>query len=76
MFALIVDGFEPVWSTGARFLICEHCGDRIGVYEPTVVEAAGQVRQTSTAAEPELSNANGLLYHRGCHAERASRQSV
>lgn len=64
--------WSPHGAPGRVFLICQHCGDRIGVYEPTVVEVAGKVRETSAAAEPELSNANGVLYHRGCHADRAT----
>jgi hypothetical protein len=49
-----------------EFLICRHCGVRIGVYEPTIIEADGQVRETSRAAEPDLPS-TGTHYHRDCH---------
>lgn len=42
---------------------CDHCGERIGTYEPTVrVDASGE-RTTSLAAEPGLRR---CLYHLDC----------
>lgn len=54
----------------ARFelLRCEHCGDVIGVYEPLVVRAGDEVRETSCAAEPALPLAHAEHYHRECYA--------
>lgn len=45
------------------------CGERIGVYEPTIVDSNGEVRATSVTAEPDLAAATGDLSHRGCHAQ-------
>lgn len=48
---------------------CGHCGDVIGVYEPLVLLADGEPRTTSAAAEPQIGDAPGLLFHRACFAE-------
>jgi hypothetical protein len=53
-------------------MFCWHCGDRIGVYEPTIVVSNDKARQTSVAAEPDLPSATGALYHRSCYAERSN----
>ena len=45
---------------------CEHCGDVIGVYEPLIVRAGEEARETSRAAEPELPLARAQHYHRDC----------
>jgi hypothetical protein len=51
----------------APFSTCAHCGDRIGVYEPVVVIAAGSSRTTSLANEPQLSERTGvILMHQAC----------
>jgi hypothetical protein len=50
-------------------MLCHHCGDVIGVYEPLVTLADGQPRETSRALE--LGNAehrtDGACYHRSCY---------
>ena len=50
---------------------CDHCGKAIGVYEPMMVIAHNEVRETSRAAMPGLVGASGLKYHRDCYLERA-----
>jgi len=47
-------------------LRCSHCGDRIGVYEPLVAIDDGRARETSRAAEPEMTHTSDLCYHRTC----------
>lgn len=47
---------------------CKHCGDLIGVYEPSVVCAKGLARTTSRAAEPDLEATGATHYHRACYA--------
>jgi hypothetical protein len=54
---------------------CAHCGDVIGVYEP-LLEVVGDAleRETSRAAEPDLSLAGGAAwYHAGCYRRREDR---
>jgi hypothetical protein len=47
---------------------CPHCGEVIGVYEPLVVVIDGVPRETSRAAEPEVSATAGrAIYHSACH---------
>jgi len=48
-------------------LVCDRCGDVIGIYEPTVV-VDGEPRETSRAAEPDLAERPGERYHRACYA--------
>ena len=48
-------------------IICDRCGDVIGIYEPTIV-VDGEPRETSRAAEPELARLPGRRYHRDCFA--------
>jgi len=50
-------------------LVCDRCGDIIGIYEPTVV-VDGEPRETSRAAEPDLAARPGERYHRACFAAR------
>lgn len=50
-------------------IVCERCGDVIGIYEPTIV-VDGEPRETSRAAEPELARLPGERYHRDCFADR------
>jgi hypothetical protein len=50
------------------FSICEHCDDRIGVYEPLVVVEPTGFRETSLAREPELRSAGKVLLHAACAA--------
>ena len=46
---------------------CEHCGEVIGVYERLVHVSGNTARETSRAAEPELSQKPaGAYYHAGC----------
>jgi hypothetical protein len=40
----------------------------IGVYEPLVLRAGGEVRETSRAAEPNLPPAPAEHYHHACYA--------
>lgn len=48
-------------------LRCQNCGDVIGVYEPMTVVADGQARDTSRAAEPDISRGVDECYHRACY---------
>ena len=49
-------------------LRCAHCGEAIGVYEPTVIVEAGQVRQSSRAADPELASSPEVAtFHASCY---------
>jgi hypothetical protein len=51
-------------------LICRHCGDVIGSYEPVVVvRDDGCSRETSRVAEPDLPSLTPEIYHRACYAE-------
>jgi hypothetical protein len=46
---------------------CDRCGGVIGVYEPLVYLVKGSVRETSRAAEPNLSlTPAGPCFHAGC----------
>jgi hypothetical protein len=57
-------------------LRCAHCGDVIGIYEPTTVIEHGRIRETSAAAEPALAAHVGLAFHRDCYAEQAAAQTA
>ena len=48
------------------FLLCAHCGDRIGVYERTVVIEGSGARTTSMAREPLLSASRASVLHADC----------
>lgn len=48
-------------------LRCARCGDVIGIYEPVVLVEAHGPRQTSCAAEPELTQSSRECFHRDCH---------
>jgi hypothetical protein len=48
---------------------CGHCGEVIGVYEPLVLLDDGEARTTSAAAEPQIGEQPGVLFHRACYAE-------
>jgi hypothetical protein len=50
---------------------CRQCGDVIGIYEPLVLLTATGRRETSLAAEPELSAAPPPVYHRACTTHSA-----
>jgi hypothetical protein len=52
-------------------LRCRHCGDVIGAYEPTMVQAPEGARHTSLAAEPELYGTAEACFHHGCFTEAA-----
>jgi hypothetical protein len=56
--------------------ICDHCADRLGVYEPVVVVIDGQARETSLAAEPAVSSEPAERYHRSCYFERFGRKGA
>lgn len=56
----------------AQRLICDHCTDVIGVYEPVVVVIDGEVRETSRAAEPTIGTEAAERYHRACYLERSN----
>jgi hypothetical protein len=43
----------------------------IGIYEPLVLLTATGGRETSLAAEPELSDAPSPVYHRACTTHSA-----
>jgi len=47
-------------------VLCSRCGDRIGVYEPTVVVSDGSRRTTSLAREPRLRREDVALLHKQC----------
>jgi uncharacterized protein DUF2188 len=49
-------------------LMCAHCGDVIGTYEPLVAVIDGEPRITSQAAEPSIAQ-RGELLHGECFAE-------
>lgn len=51
---------------------CAACGDRIGVYEPLVVNEADGTRTTSLAREPLLKESNAILVHSACATAQAS----
>ena len=57
------------------FSICEHCDDRIGVYEPLVVVEPTGFRETSLAREPELRSAGKVLLHAACAASIRERST-
>jgi hypothetical protein len=49
----------------------------IGVYEPLVVRAGDASRESSLAADPQLSTTSkAACYHRDCHAVRDARDAV
>ncbi len=56
----------------AQRLICHHCTEVIGVYEPVVVVIDGEVRETSRAAEPTIGTDAAECYHRACYLERSN----
>jgi hypothetical protein len=45
---------------------CALCGDVIGVYEPCVLVAGGEVRIGSRASCQQLPS-DAVLYHEACH---------
>lgn len=47
--------------------LCARCGDVIGVYDPLVHVAGERARRTSRAAEPEILNVAGRIYHDACY---------
>ena len=49
-----------------HFPLCAHCGDRIGVCEPTIAVGPGGVRRTSVAREPALLDGDELFFHAEC----------
>jgi hypothetical protein len=48
------------------FVICAHCFQRIGLYEPTVAIDQGQTRRRSLTAEPGLQDGDLVLLHKNC----------
>ncbi len=49
-------------------LRCAHCGDVIGIYEPLFVTDGSSIRETSRAADPDLSPSRGVHVHGACYA--------
>jgi hypothetical protein len=45
---------------------CDHCGDRIGAWEPAVF-VASQAHATTQAARPHLAAEATERYHRDCY---------
>jgi len=52
--------------------LCARCAEVIGVFEPVIRHHDGSAHQTSIAAEPDLDQAPGVLYHRDCFPVSAS----
>ena len=48
-------------------MVCRHCGDVIGVYEPLVLETASGRHETSLAADPDVVQSVRPGYHRACY---------
>jgi hypothetical protein len=46
---------------------CARCDDVIGVYDPLVHVTGERPRRTSRAAEPEVLNLAGRIYHDECY---------
>lgn len=47
-----------------RRAVCPHCGERIGVYEPTIViDPGGRTRISSLAREPHLLDITERMFH-------------
>lgn len=53
-------------------LVCAHCQDVIGVYEPMIVAGPHPPRETSIAAEPTLADSAGVHFHAACFARRGA----
>ena len=51
----------------SAFPRCERCGDVIGVYDPLVHVAGETARRTSRAAEPDIADVPGRIYHDACY---------
>lgn len=49
---------------------CQHCDERIGVYEALVMLSGDVARRTSRAADPRLDDAPGRVFHAACYEER------
>ncbi len=52
---------------GGGFSLCPLCGERIGVYEPTIVITPYGARRTSRAREPTLAQSGAILLHNDCY---------
>jgi hypothetical protein len=52
---------------GFARMVCHHCGDVIGVYEPLVLDTAAGRHDTSLAADPRLLQSDHPGYHRTCY---------
>jgi hypothetical protein len=57
-----------------RPMRCLRCGDVIGYYEPLMLVAQGQEQLTSAAADPQIAERRGALFHHACYvtAQKAS----
>jgi len=53
-------------------LLCARCAEVIGVFEPVIRHHDGSAHATSIAAEPDLDQAPGALYHHDCFTVSAS----
>jgi hypothetical protein len=49
-------------------LRCARCGEIIGIYEPTIVLAGEEIRETARAADDRLPVKGAAHYHRDCYA--------
>jgi len=56
---------NPAMDRG--FVLCPYCGDRIGVYEPTIAITPYGARRTSVAREPLLKASDTILLHPVCY---------
>jgi len=48
-------------------MVCHHCGDAIGVYEPLVLETRVGRYDTSLAADPGVFESDRPGFHRACY---------
>jgi hypothetical protein len=57
-------------------VVCPHCRDRIGRYEPVVAVDPEGIRITSLAREPHIAAASFELLHRHCFVGRAPTPNI
>lgn len=58
---------SDVARPGLPRMLCHHCGDVIGVYEPLVLETASGRHDTSLAADPGVLQNDHPGYHQACY---------
>jgi len=49
---------------------CVRCGDVIGHYEPLMLIAQNEEQLTSAAADPQIAERPGALFHRACYVKQ------